>query len=125
MPTGPTGDAVGAGARPRRPARARAGRRLGGVGLVPQPAVARHRATADRPAAAAPAGGGWRAGADGWAEGKHAAQIVAEPVRGDHTAAGLPVRVPRANLIPGSAVAATGQAAAATADGARRQPPGR
>ena len=55
------------------------------------------------PAAAPPAGGGWRAGADGWAEGRHAAQIVAEPVRGDQTAAGLPVRVPRANLIPGSA----------------------
>jgi signal transduction histidine kinase len=55
------------------------------------------------PSAAPPAGGGWRAGADGWAEGKHAAEIVADPVRGDHTAAGLPVRVPRANLIPGSA----------------------
>jgi signal transduction histidine kinase len=55
------------------------------------------------PAASPPAGGGWRAGADGWAEGRHAAQIVAEPVRGDQTAAGLPVRVPRANLIPGSA----------------------
>ena len=54
-------------------------------------------------AAAAPAGGGWRTGADGWAEGKHAADIVANPVRGDHTSAGLPVRVPRANLIPGSA----------------------
>ena len=56
------------------------------------------------PSAAPPASGGWRAGAaDGWAEGKHAAQIVADPVRGDHTAAGLPVRVPRANLIAGSA----------------------
>jgi len=55
------------------------------------------------PSAAPPAGGDWRAGADEWAEGKHAAQIVADPVRGDHTAAGLPVRVPRANLIPGSA----------------------
>jgi len=54
-------------------------------------------------AAAPPAGDGWRAGTDGWAAGKHAAQIVAEPVRGDQTAAGLPVRVPRANLIPGSA----------------------
>jgi signal transduction histidine kinase len=42
-------------------------------------------------------------GADGWALGRHAAQIVAEPIRGDHTAAGLPVRVPRANLLPGSA----------------------
>src|SRR5579859_4732502 len=38
-----------------------------------------------------------------WATGKHAAQIMAEPVRGDLTAAGLPTRVPRANLIPGSA----------------------
>ncbi|MGH3176581.1 MAG: nitrate- and nitrite sensing domain-containing protein [Streptosporangiaceae bacterium] len=55
------------------------------------------------PSAAPPAGGGWRAGADGWAEGKHAAQIVADPVRGDHTHAGLPMRVPRANLLPGSA----------------------
>ena len=40
---------------------------------------------------------------DGWAEGKHAAQIIADPVRGSDTAAGLPVRVPRANLLPGSA----------------------
>ena len=55
------------------------------------------------PSAAPPADGGWRAGDDGWAEGKHAAQIVADPVHGDHTPAGLPVRVPRANLIPGSA----------------------
>ena len=42
-------------------------------------------------------------GSDGWAVGKHAAQIIAEPVRGDFTAAGLPTRVPQANLIPGSA----------------------
>jgi signal transduction histidine kinase len=55
------------------------------------------------PGAAVPAGGGWQAGADEWAAGRHAAQIVADPVRGDQTAAGLPVRVPRANLIPGSA----------------------
>ena len=42
-------------------------------------------------------------GSDGWAVGRHAAQIVAEPVRGDFTSAGLPTRVPQANLIPGSA----------------------
>jgi signal transduction histidine kinase len=42
-------------------------------------------------------------GSDEWAVGKHAAQIIAEPVRGDFTAAGLPTRVPQANLIPGSA----------------------
>jgi len=46
---------------------------------------------------------GGRLSADGWAEGMHAAQIIADPVHGDLTAAGLPVRVPRANLIPGSA----------------------
>jgi signal transduction histidine kinase len=42
-------------------------------------------------------------GTDGWSIGKHAAQIIAEPVRGDLTAAGLPTRVPQANLLPGSA----------------------
>jgi signal transduction histidine kinase len=42
-------------------------------------------------------------GTDGWAAGRHAAQIIAEPVRGDLTAAGLPTRVPQANLVPGSA----------------------
>ncbi len=45
-------------------------------------------------------------GTDGWwAAGRHAAQVMTEPVRGDLTAAGLPTRVPRANLIPGSASA--------------------
>jgi signal transduction histidine kinase len=53
-------------------------------------------------AAAAPDGHG-TTGTDGWAVGKHAAQIIAEPVRGDVTSAGLPTRVPQANLIPGSA----------------------
>ena len=48
------------------------------------------------------ADGGKRLDTDGWALGKHAAQIVADPVRGDSTAAGLPMRVPQANLIPGS-----------------------
>jgi signal transduction histidine kinase len=38
-----------------------------------------------------------------WAESQHAAQVIAKPVHGDQTAAGLPVRVPRANLLPGSA----------------------
>jgi signal transduction histidine kinase len=42
-------------------------------------------------------------GTDEWTVGKHAAQIIAEPVRGEFTAAGLPTRVPQANLIPGSA----------------------
>jgi signal transduction histidine kinase len=45
----------------------------------------------------------WRSGTErAWAEGRQAAQIVADPVRGDNTAAGLPRRVPQANLLPGS-----------------------
>ncbi len=49
------------------------------------------------------ADGGSPSIAGGWAEGRHAAQVIADPVRGDDTVAGLPMRVPRANLIPGSA----------------------
>jgi signal transduction histidine kinase len=57
-----------------------------------------------RPPRAVPqTGGSGLSGIGGWAEGRHAAQIVADPVRGDRTVAGLPVRIPRANLIPGSA----------------------
>jgi signal transduction histidine kinase len=56
-----------------------------------------------RPPAAAPQpGGGGPSGTDGWAQGRHAAQIIADPVRGARTVAGLPVRIPQANLIPGS-----------------------
>ena len=55
------------------------------------------------PEAAPQAGNGGLSGTDGWAEGRHAAQVIADPVRADSTAAGLPVRVPRANLLPGSA----------------------
>jgi signal transduction histidine kinase len=54
-------------------------------------------------AAASQPGGGQAFGSDPWAESRHAAEIVADPIRGDQTAAGLPVRVPKANLIPGSA----------------------
>jgi signal transduction histidine kinase len=56
-----------------------------------------------QPEAASPVGGGRPAGTDGWADGRQAAQIIADPFRGDRTVAGLPVRVPKANLIPGSA----------------------
>jgi signal transduction histidine kinase len=56
------------------------------------------------PGTASQAGSGWQSGTEtSWAEGRRAAQIVADPFRGDNTAAGLPRRVPRANLLPGSA----------------------
>jgi signal transduction histidine kinase len=41
-----------------------------------------------------------------WPAGRNPADIVAEPSRGKETAAGLPMRVPKANLIPGSAAGA-------------------
>jgi signal transduction histidine kinase len=79
---------VGAGAsewfRGRRPAAAGTTGNGGPLVTVPQ------------------AGGGKQFETDGWAVGKHAAQVIADPVRGDSTAAGLPMRVPQANLIPGS-----------------------
>jgi len=63
-------------------------------------------------------------GSDGWAVGKHAAQIVAEPVRGEFTAAGLPTRVPQANLIPGSAGGGHGSGATSRSGaGPEAQPP--
>jgi signal transduction histidine kinase len=66
-----------------------------------RPAAARTAGNGARPGAQ-PARGGL-AGIDEWAESRQAAQIVANPVRGDTiTTAGLPVRVPRANLLPGS-----------------------
>ena len=43
--------------------------------------------------------------ANTWAE---AAQIAADPVQGDQTSAGLPLRVPRANLLPGTAHGGSG-----------------
>ncbi len=61
-------------------------------------------ASATGPAgAAAQADDGGLAGTGWWAEGRQAAQIITNPVRGDRTIAGLPTRVPRANLLPGSA----------------------
>jgi hypothetical protein len=42
---------------------------------------------------------GWTSPAD---EGMRAAQVVASPAAGETTQAGLPRRVPRANLVPGS-----------------------
>ncbi len=63
-------------------------------------------------------GGGWGvagagstgstgdAGTGSWPAGRNPADIVAEPIRGEETAAGLPMRVPKANLIPGSAAGA-------------------
>jgi hypothetical protein len=55
------------------------------------------------PAAAQPT---WTSPAD---EGWRAAQAVAAPAAGDTTQAGLPKRVPRANLVPGSVGSASGE----------------
>jgi signal transduction histidine kinase len=42
-------------------------------------------------------------GPDPLAVGRQAAEIAADPIRGGQTHAGLPMRIPQANLIPGSA----------------------
>jgi len=61
------------------------------------------RSGSNGPGAASQEGGASRTETyAGWAEGRHAAQIIADPVRGDDTSAGLPRRVPLANLLPGS-----------------------
>jgi signal transduction histidine kinase len=61
-------------------------------------------ATGDRQSTPTPHSGGSGAfGPDPWAQGRHAAEIAANPIRGDQTSAGLPARIPNANLIPGSA----------------------
>ena len=87
-----------------------AGRQPGNVGLVSQPPARPYwvppvNGSSSPPGSkTAPQTGGsgpaWRGE---WAEGRHAARIIADPVRGDRTVAGLPVRVPQANLIRGSA----------------------
>jgi len=62
--------------------------------------------TAPRPQGAQPAGqNSWTSPAD---EGWRAAQVVASPAAGETTQAGLPRRVPRANLVPGSVGGAGG-----------------
>jgi len=57
------------------------------------------------------AGNGWSSPAD---EGWRAAEVVHAPSSGGVTSAGLPKRVPRANLVPGAATAATASATAPT-----------
>jgi hypothetical protein len=53
-----------------------------------------------------PLGGGRDAGTGGWPTAQNPGDLAADPVRGEETAAGLPMRVPKANLIPGSAAGA-------------------
>jgi hypothetical protein len=82
---------------------------VGRPGREAEPATASSTATAAAPAAsAAPAataepvvtGNGWTSPAD---EGWRAAEAVSAPSSGGVTSAGLPKRVPRANLVPGAA----------------------
>jgi len=86
--------------------------------------MAANRVSPNQPAAAAaasvPAPQAWTSPAD---EGWRAAQVAAAPAAGETTSAGLPKRVPRANLVPGSVGggedAAASSAPARTADDVR------
>jgi hypothetical protein len=77
----------------------------------------RVRRAAPRPDQAAEANGGWTSAADaGWTSaadaGWQAAEVVQSPSSAGVTPAGLPKRMPRANLVPGTAQApAAGQSA--------------
>ena len=50
--------------------------------------------------------GSMSAGTDSWGITRNPGELAADPVRGEETSAGLPMRVPKANLIPGSATGA-------------------
>jgi hypothetical protein len=65
--------------------------RRSGTTAGPVTAAATATATAAHP--------GWNSPAD---EGYRAARVAAKPAAGESTMAGLPKRVPRANLVPGS-----------------------
>ena len=45
-------------------------------------------------------------GTDSWGITRNPGELAADPVHGEETSAGLPMRVPKANLIPGSAAGA-------------------
>jgi hypothetical protein len=62
--------------------------------------------TGPQPVVAAQVASTWTSPAD---EGWRAAQVVAAPAAGETTQAGLPKRVPRANLVPGSVGGGGGQ----------------
>ena len=86
------------------------------------PATGTAEAYSGPPEAVPQPGGAWHPVTDGWAEGRQAAQIIANPVRGDRMVAGMPVRVPHANLLPGSADGGQ-RAASRPADGHEGQTP--
>jgi signal transduction histidine kinase len=58
---------------------------------------------------------GWQDGGAGWRNG----QAAGPPVHGEQTAAGLPTRIPRANLFPGSAAGGPNRDATAGDPGAQ------
>jgi hypothetical protein len=82
-------------------------RRSGTTMTGPQPALSSaaqpsaSQPSASQPSASQPSASqaAWTSPAD---EGWRAAQVVASPAAGETTQAGLPRRVPRANLVPGS-----------------------
>jgi hypothetical protein len=67
----------------------------------------------------APWAPGWGPATGGLSSGRNPADIVADPVRGDQTPAGLPLRVPQANLIPGAADGQWSQGSPASQPGPR------
>jgi signal transduction histidine kinase len=108
--------------RPTRPLSAlRAGPKRTGPGRHAGPDTVGSRVAAGanwfrRGAKPAGTGTAWASPGD---EGFRAASVITDPVTGDNTRAGLPRRVPSANLIPGSAGEAAPDAQSMSADAAR------
>ena len=62
--------------------------------------------------------GGWGPEPGSWTpDGRRPADIASDPVLGEQTQAGLPMRIPKANLIPGSASGGPGSGPAGAAGG--------
>jgi hypothetical protein len=87
------------------------------VGWAPQEEISDGNGSPAAPLQAEPASSTWTSPAD---EGWHAAAAAAEPTDGGVTTAGLPKRVPQANLVPGTAGAEPAAAAPARSASATR-----
>ncbi len=102
-----------AGARPFVGSPGQAG---GGLGTGSSPSLSGGPSMGSSPSMGTSLGGG----TDSWPMARNPGDLAADPVHGDETSAGLPMRVPKANLIPGSAAGAQPGAGAGTGRAAAR-----
>ena len=102
-----------AGARPFVGSPGQAG---GGLGTGSSPSLSGGPSMGSSASMGSSLGGG----TDSWPMARNPGDLAADPVHGDETSAGLPMRVPKANLIPGSAAGAQPGAGAGAGAGTGR-----